>query len=215
MKETRKTFFERLIGKMSEADIALVEFAYDLSKEAHRTHKRAQGERYFEHPRAGCLILMDELNVYDRDLIICFLIHDVGEDSPLFGMIKGPYDEFVKTATFRLERVFNERVARITIKMTKPSIDGIRFHTKEDWYGFYVTGLAEDHEADLMKAVDRLHNLRTIPQGGNWARKQSAETREHLLPIFRMALGNPDLPMKLLIEKIEVALAELDEPVPA
>ena len=128
--ENRTRFLARLAGKMSERDTMLVEFAYDLSKEAHRTHKRVKGGRYFEHPRATCLILMDELGIYDRDLIIGMLLHDVGEDSPLLGSSVESYDRFVEVARFRLELVFNPRVARLVITMTKPELDEIRFHDK-------------------------------------------------------------------------------------
>jgi (p)ppGpp synthase/HD superfamily hydrolase len=210
MKETRKTFIERITGKMTSANVDLVMFAYDLSKEAHRTHSRALGGRYFEHPRAGCLILMDELGIYDPDLLIAFLLHDVGEDSPLLGSVKGSYDEFVRTVSFRSTLIFSPRATRIIIRLTKPSIDGIRFHTKQECLDYYEQELSKDEEAQIGKATDRLHNLRTIPYGTAWARKTIVETRSVYLPMFKKATGSSTQVILKLVEKIEAQIQILE-----
>jgi len=98
--ENRQRFLDRLAGHFSIEDMRLIEYAYDLSKEAHRTHVRDSGERYFEHPREGALIIIDELKLYDRDLIIAFLLHDTGEDSPIFGNRNVSYKLFRETLLF-------------------------------------------------------------------------------------------------------------------
>lgn len=217
IKETRITFFNRLIGKISADDIALVEFAYDLSKEAHRTQKRVQGGRYFEHPRAGCLILMDELNVYERDLIIAFLLHDVGEDTPLFGNTTGGYQQFIQTATFRISRIFGAKVADTVIRLTKPHVDADTpdFATKDAMMDYYLSELAESEDALVGKGIDRLHNLRSIPlHKHGWSEKQARETRKLLLPAFAKVQGPRKEIMEQLIEKIEAQLVTL-EAVPA
>ncbi|MDB4984703.1 MAG: relA 1 [Patescibacteria group bacterium] len=198
---------DRLISKMSAHDIDLIMFAYDLSKEAHRTHSRKLGGRYFEHPRAGCIILMDELGIYDRDLLIAFLLHDVGEDSPLLGNVKGSYDEFIRIATFRITLVFGERVAKLVTTLTKPSEDKIRFHTKEEWYQFYITELAKDGDAQILKAVDRLHNLRTLPPQTKWAASQILETTSIYLPMFSKIQSET---METLVAKITTAIEVLE-----
>ena len=59
--ENRATFLKRLEGKFPKEEIENIDFAYDLAKEAHRTAVRDEGMRYFEHPRSGCLIMIDEL----------------------------------------------------------------------------------------------------------------------------------------------------------
>ncbi len=208
--ENRKTFFDRLQSHFSNEDISLIEFAYDLSKEAHRAQKRDQGERYFEHPRAGCIIMMDELHLYDRDLLIAFLFHDVGEDTPLLGNRTDSYDKFVAQATFRLTKVFGERVADIVIRLTKPEVDEARFKTKSEAFRYYIHELGENTEAILLKMVDRLHNLRCLSTAEpTKILRQISETEGVYLPLFRSFNGKYVQHETVLIEKIEEALAEL------
>lgn len=94
--ENRETFLKRLEGKFSPEQIENIDFAYDIAKESHRPQSRESGERYFEHPRAGHLIMLDELDLYDYDLLVSFLLHDTGEDTPIWGNISDSYDKFVK-----------------------------------------------------------------------------------------------------------------------
>lgn len=158
--ENRQTFLDRLQGHFSQTDIDLIEFAYDLAKEAHRTQKRDRGGRYFEHPRAGCIIMMDELGLYDKDMLIAFLFHDVGEDTPLLGNRNEYYDDFISKAKFRLGLLFGDKVADIVIRLTKPEIDEKRFFSKEETTTYYNSELLKSEEAIVGKEIDRLHNLR-------------------------------------------------------
>jgi (p)ppGpp synthase/HD superfamily hydrolase len=82
-KEDRDSFHRR-ITCFTEHEFELIDFAYDLAKEAHRGQIRKDGERYFEHARAVALILMDECKIMDVNMIITTLLHDTVEDSPLF-----------------------------------------------------------------------------------------------------------------------------------
>lgn len=210
--ENRQTFLDRLKGRFSEADINLIEFAYDLSKEAHRTQKRDRGGRYFEHPRAGCLIMMDELGLYDRDLLISFLFHDVGEDTPLIGNRVDSYEDFVTKAKFRLGLLFGQKVADTVIRLTKPEVDQIRFFTKEDCLRFYEIELSKSEEAILGKELDRLHNLRTI-QGSGYKevkiKKTIEETEVVYLPIFESIQGPLKKYSEVLTQKIKFELETL------
>jgi len=197
-KENRKTFHQRLERHFSKEDVMLIDYAYDLAKEAHRTQKRNRGGRYFEHPRAGCLILMDELGLYDRDLLIAFLLHDVGEDTPMLGSNFGTYQDFVVTAKYRLEKIFGLRVSETVICLTKPFVDEVQFFSKD-------SELANNEDAILGKMVDRLHNLRSIPEIDkvSWAKKQVTETTEVYLPIFSSIQGKLKPYAIVLSEKIK------------
>jgi (p)ppGpp synthase/HD superfamily hydrolase len=214
MKENRLTFVNRLIPHFSPEDVALIMFAYDLSKEAHRTQQRAQGERYFEHPRAGCIILMDEFEVYDRDLLIAFLLHDVGEDTPLFGNVTEGWTSFIGTARFRITRIFNERIADTVIRLTKPYVTPktAPFTDKATMMNHYLNELVMNEDAVVLKAIDRLHNLRTIPghkQG--WAAKQVIETEEVLIPVFVQATGTHALLIDRILGKIRAQIVEIKQ----
>ncbi len=202
--ENRKTFHGRLVRHFSPDDILLIDFAYDLSKEAHRTHKRMKGGRYFEHPRAVCLILMDELGLYDRDLIISFLLHDTGEDSPLFGSNDISYESFVSIMRFRLERVFNPNVSSTVIHLTKPFVDNVQFFTKDEAYCFYIEMVKCDENAILGKMIDRLHNLRSFPPDRiDWIQKQITETEQIYFPLFSSITGDLKPYSIVLLEKIK------------
>lgn len=209
-KETRTTFINRLQNHFSQVDIQLIEYAYDLSKSAHRTQHRDSGERYFEHPRAGCLILMDELGLFDRDLLIGFLLHDVGEDTALLGNVIKSYDEFITTARFRITQSFGPEVTDIVIKLTKPSVDNIRFHSKSEAFDYYIAELQKNPAAIINKLIDRLHNLRSLP--GNQKvkiKRQIDETESVYIPMIPLITGKFSPYGKILEQKIHVELSKL------
>ena len=209
--ENRETFLKRLEGRFSLEEIENIDFAYDLAKEAHRTAVRDEGMRYFEHPRSGCLIMTDELELYNRDLLISFLLHDVGEDTPMLGNVTKSYDEFVGKARWRLTKLFGEEVADIVIRLTKPSVENIRFSSKQETFDFYVKELAKNEDAVLLKMVDRLHNLRTLPvDKPEKIEKQIRETRDVFLPIFEAVSGERKKYAEVLVEKIKEQLMILE-----
>lgn len=209
-KETRTTFIERLQNHFSQSDIQLIEYAYDLSKSAHRTQSRDSGERYFEHPRAGCLILMDELGLYDSDLLIGFLLHDVGEDTALLGNVTKSYDEFITTAQFRIGLSFGPEITDIVIRLTKPSVDNVRFHSKSEAFDYYISELKKNPAAMVDKLVDRLHNLRSLP--GNQKAKiqrQIDETESVYIPMIDLITRDYAPCANILKQKIQVELSKL------
>lgn len=209
--ENREAFFKRLEGKFSKEEIESIDFAYDIAKESHRPAVRDGGMRYFEHPRSGCLIMTDELGLFDRDLLISFLLHDVGEDTPMFGNITKSYDEFREKAQLRLKKVFDDKVADTVIRLTKPSIENNRFHAKQEVYDFYCAELKKNEDAILLKMVDRLHNLRTLlTNNPEKIKKQIQETRDMYLPIFETVSGERKQYAEILIAKIKQQLVTLE-----
>jgi len=211
--ENFDAFKARLIGKMSEEDVHRVMFAYQISKEAHRRQFRDGGKvRYFEHARAGCLVLMDELGIYDPMLLIAFLFHDVGEDTPLLGSIIKDYERWIVDATFRVNLLY-PGAADLVIGLTKPFVDNVWFHTKDEAFAYYVSHL-NGGKLILLKAVDRLINLRDMDNvKPTKIRKQVIETREVYLPIFNKLHDFEDVNEygMYLIKRITDRLAELDE----
>lgn len=205
--ENRKTFLKRLEGKFSPEQIENIDFAYDIAKESHRPQSRESGERYFEHPRAGCLIMMDELNMYDYDLIISFLLHDTGEDTPIWGNISESYDQFVIKAKKRLTKIFNDKIADIVIKLTKPSVDNAKFFTKDEAFDFYINQMQTDEDVLVAKMVDRLHNLRNlIGNRPEKIQKQITETEDVYIPLFKKISGEKKEYVEKLLEKINEQL---------
>lgn len=210
MKENRNTFIERLKRcGASSSDVDMIMLAYDISKEAHRTHTRDSGERYFEHPRALAIIALDELNWYDRDVICALFLHDAGEDSPIFGNRSVGWDNFVRTAKYRIGRMFNEKIAEIVISLTKPEVDGIRFFLKKEATEYYLSNIVKEDKVLRCKAIDRLHNLRTLPNcTPRKIERMIAETEEKYIPLF---IKNNEETDMLIMQKINIELDSLHQ----
>ncbi|MBP9855935.1 MAG: bifunctional (p)ppGpp synthetase/guanosine-3',5'-bis(diphosphate) 3'-pyrophosphohydrolase [Candidatus Pacebacteria bacterium] len=150
--ENRESFFKRFKYRLTPADLEMVEGAYNWAKYGHgyKVQKRESGERYFEHPRATALILVDELGVTDRDLVIAALLHDILEDT------------YILTSD-QIRKNFGDRVWEIVVTVTKPSKNDPRFKDAEERKQFHFKSVLEGRwEAKLIKLVDRIHNTRTL-----------------------------------------------------
>ncbi len=209
--ENRDRFLDR-IADFPEEEKMLINFAYDLSKESHRPQKRDSGERYFEHPRATTLILMDECQVRDPDLIAGMLLHDSVEDSAMFGNRSTPFSEWKKTSEFRLGRVFNDRVAHIILSLTKPKADGVEFKNKKEADNFYMDNLEKaDADVVLLKMVDRLHNLRSLEKNTKEKQQKTViETKEKYWQIFQGVLEKYPKEGAYLLSEMEKEMAKYD-----
>ncbi len=191
--ENKASFFERLTPFMPPSELSKVKTAYMLAKFAHRAQTRTQIDekgnhiRYFEHCRNVALILIDEAKVRDWKLICAALLHDSLEDT-----------EDITPEI--LEDIFGTRVCQIVKLLSKVPKEGYYERLKN--FG--------DAEILLVKAADRLHNLRSM-EGcqPDWVRVQVLETKSVLLPIFdgfRWAEhGQLLIP---IVEKIRIVLAE-------
>ncbi|NQW29241.1 MAG: bifunctional (p)ppGpp synthetase/guanosine-3',5'-bis(diphosphate) 3'-pyrophosphohydrolase [Ignavibacteria bacterium] len=71
----------RLFDKGEALSVAKVLDAYAMAKSVHEFQKRNDGTPYFYHSTRVAKILMDELHVFDADVISAALLHDVLEDS--------------------------------------------------------------------------------------------------------------------------------------
>jgi GTP pyrophosphokinase len=171
--ENHETFLQRVRGKFSERDFVLMDFAYDLTKKGHHEQERESGGRYFEHPRHVVLILMDKLGIFDYDMIIAGLFHDLKEDAYIL-------------KDRRIEYVFNAEIQRIVDLVTKPDKSDDRFKTKDeklDWYFEQI--MKSDWKAKTIKLADRLHNLRTLSACTKEKYdKQIAETKKYFVPMI-------------------------------
>jgi (p)ppGpp synthase/HD superfamily hydrolase len=55
--------------------------AYTMAKAVHEHQTRNDGTPYFYHSSRVAKILLDELKIYDTDIVVAALLHDVLEDS--------------------------------------------------------------------------------------------------------------------------------------
>ncbi len=168
--ENKESFFARLIPLLEPSAVREIELAYVLAKFEHRAQTRKElkpdgtPERYFEHPRQVALIAIDEAGCVDRDVICAALMHDSLEDT--------------QTTREDLEKHLGARVARIVIRLSKIPKKG---------YYERLTLFGEWPEL-LIKACDRVHNLRTLGDDPKFRKKQIQDTQRHFPTISRRLL---------------------------
>jgi GTP pyrophosphokinase len=117
-----------------------IELAYILSKDAHRSQTRIDGERYFEHPRRVALILLQEVGVKNPDDICAALLHDTIEDTKYITESK-------------LRRWLNWEIATLVVALSK-----VPGKTQRH----YFDTLGEWPRAAIIKGCDRLDNMRSL-----------------------------------------------------
>ncbi|MFH1047999.1 MAG: HD domain-containing protein [Patescibacteria group bacterium] len=169
--ENLTTLFDRLTPHFLRRDLSLIKLAYQLAKYNHRWQTRKQtdehGEpiRYFEHLRGVTLILLDEIGCYWPDMVIAALMHDTLEDT------KNVNDTDLEVWF----GIYGLEVSRIVRLLSKVPKDGYleRLDTFGDW------------KVRLIKACDRLHNLRSLAgTEPNFQHKIADETREHYIHLL-------------------------------
>lgn len=169
MLENKETFQARIQPYFSPSDQLDVKLAYCLAKFGHRAQVRkelVEGKptRYFEHVRRVAIILMDEMKIIDRDMIITALLHDSIEDC-------------ADLTPELLQHSFGSNVVTMIKVLSKAPKEGYieRLGTYQDW------------KVLLIKACDRLDNLRSLMIPGtslDFKKKQVKETKEKYFPIF-------------------------------
>lgn len=119
--------------------------AYRLSKYGHRNQTRADGERYFEHPKRVALILLDELNIGNPSMIIAALLHDIKEDS------------FILTLR-DIELIFGENVREMVGTLSK----GKSLPKPERDERYFNKLQKASRAVKIIKMADRLDNVRDM-----------------------------------------------------
>jgi len=156
----RKQFMALLDGHMSEDEALRVRCAYVLAKVAHQGQLRDSGERYFDHPKAVALILID-LGVYDWEMLALALDHDAVEDTDLRD-----------SELYRL--LFGDWFVEALMTLSKNQTPD------------YMAGLwAADGRVLMVKLADRLHNVTTLYGVTPEKRlRKLTETQREYLPLL-------------------------------
>ncbi len=167
----RTDFLNKVSRIWSESQVSDIEIAYLMAKKFHegqfRKEINSDGSplRYFEHLRRAALILIDEFGVRDHKLIITALLHDVIEDT-----------EDGRLVSLLVQRLFGEVVYHHVIALSKLHKDS------------YLSNLSDyavkTPQILLVKAADRLDNLRSLPPDPSFRQRQQQETRDSYLPLF-------------------------------
>lgn len=131
-----------------DANIALVQKAYDTAFLAHQGQKRISGEDYIQHP-LGVASILTELQL-DVETIAAGLLHDVVEDTVI--------------SSESIEKLFGKEIALLVDGVTK--LSRINYKNKEEQQleslRKMFLAMAKDIRVILIKLADRLHNMRTL-----------------------------------------------------
>ncbi|QRP49220.1 bifunctional (p)ppGpp synthetase/guanosine-3',5'-bis(diphosphate) 3'-pyrophosphohydrolase [Amycolatopsis sp. FDAARGOS 1241] len=150
------------------ADLALLQRAYDVAEELHREQRRKSGDPYITHPLAVATILA-ELGM-DTTTLVAALLHDTVEDTGYsLDQLKGD---------------FGDKVGELVDGVTKLDKVKLGMSAEAETIRKMVIAMAKDPRVLVIKLADRLHNMRTMrflpPE--KQARK-ARETLEVLAPL--------------------------------
>lgn len=167
--ENREAFFSRIRPFFAPSVLLDIELAYTLAKFSHRAQTRkdeaddeGQPLRYFEHVRRVALILIDEARIVQREMVLAALLHDGMEDTR-------------DLTPEMIEHAFGADTVGIVKVLSKVPKEGYmeRFWLSTDWRPY------------VLKACDRLDNLRSLEQSSAaFQAKQVKETQEKFYPLF-------------------------------
>jgi GTP diphosphokinase / guanosine-3',5'-bis(diphosphate) 3'-diphosphatase len=162
--------FHQIAAYLKPDDVALLQSAYDFSKQAHDGQFRKTGDPYISHPIAVAHILAQWH--LDAQALSAALLHDVMEDTT--------------TTKGELARRFGKPVAQLVDGVSK--LDKLETQSQEEAqaenFRKMLLAMARDVRVILIKLADRLHNMRTLDAMPAWKRKRIAgETLEIYAPI--------------------------------
>lgn len=140
--QAHDTLFNALPETFTQKDKELIENAFLLAKEAHKTQSRDSGIPYILHPLAVALITVKEMRQKGAAIVAAALLHDVVEDT-----------------NYTIEDIrtyFGDDVAFLVAAVTKPNKKQV------DNFQHILGSVKGDVRVLLLKLSDRLHNMRTL-----------------------------------------------------
>ncbi len=166
----RRTLLATLREHHQQADLSIVDRAFDLAVAAHTGQVRASGEPYVTHPIASAQILA-ELGL-DPVAAAGALLHDVPEDT--------------EYSLADVEEGFGPEVAHLVDGVTKLSRFSTHSHEQRQAENIrkMFLAMADDIRVVLIKLADRLHNMRTLDALGREKQQRIArQTLEIYAPL--------------------------------
>ena len=195
--QSPETLYQDLISRVKKYhpsdDISLIEKAYKVAYEAHKTQVRKSGEPYIIHPLCVAIILADlEL---DKETIVAGLLHDVVEDTILTAeeirRASGPDVALLVDGVTKLQQLQLSRGEGGDVDKLEMQAENLRK---------MFLAMAKDIRVIMIKLADRLHNMRTLKHMPPEKQQRIArETMDIYAPIAQ----------RLGISKIKVELDDL------
>lgn len=175
--EAYEDLFQALKLGMSKEDLDLINRAFEMAKNAHKTQRRKSGEPYILHPIAVAKICVEEIGL-GATAIASALLHDVVEDT--------------STTIDEIRTEFGPVIGKIVDGLTKLDQAYCQHSPQAENFKKVLSTLVDDVRVVLIKMADRLHNMRTI--GAMPVHKQlkiAAETSYIYAPLaHRLGLYN-------------------------
>ncbi len=169
-----------------KGSVTMINRAYHMASEAHRTQTRSSGESYINHPLAVAKIVADI--GLDEISLAAALLHDAVEDTEI--------------QLSDVEAQFGSEVAWIVDGVTK--LERIQFDSREAQQAAtmrkMLVAMAKDLRVLIIKLADRLHNMRTL---GGMAPDKQRRIAQETLDIYA------PLAHRLGIEEIKQQLEDL------
>lgn len=168
-------------------DLAIINKAYDVAKQAHKDQKRKSGEPYLIHPVCVAIILA-QLEM-DKETIVGALLHDVIEDTV-----------FTREDIVEL---FSEEIAVLVdgvTKLTNLNYSTDKLDMQAENLRKMFMAMSQDIRVLVIKLADRLHNMRTLDfMKPEKQKEKSRETMDIYAPLAD----------RLGISKVKVELDDL------
>jgi len=180
---TLQRLTEKLRSYNPDANVALVEAAYEFAAAAHNGQCRKSGEPYITHPVAVAKIVADMQ--LDATSVAAALLHDVLEDCGV------TYEQ--------LEAKFGKEVASIVDGVSK--LDRLNFTSRDEAQVENLRkmflAMAKDVRVILIKLSDRLHNMRTLKHQGSEAQTRIAQETMDIYAPLAHRLGVSEIKWEL------------------
>jgi (p)ppGpp synthase/HD superfamily hydrolase len=206
--EFTKLGFTRLLRpyENSTGDIMRITRAFSIAIKVHsgQVKKGNKIEPFINHPLRVALILIEELHVYDIDLVCAAILHDTLEANATTRTSdsESSADSMRASLEARLRNEFGERVHSIVSTLSKPSA---KSEEKERMLGEYFRNIARGSEdVRYIKLADRLDNIRSLKNAIQKDRvlRYKEETQKYVVPIAEKT-------DEKFVFKLSVALFEL------
>ena len=177
-------------------DISLIEKAYNLAYEAHKTQVRKSGEPYIIHPLCVAIILAD-LEM-DKETIAAGLLHDVVEDTIFTS--EEIEQQFGADVALLVDGVTKLQSLQLGDNSSAMDKDKEKLEMQAENLRKMFLAMAKDIRVIIIKLADRLHNMRTLKYMKPEKQQRIArETLDIYAPIAQ----------RLGISKIKVELDDL------
>ena len=142
----------------NEAELEVVQRAFEFANEAHKNVRRRSGEPYMLHPIAVAQIVVDDIGLGYKS-ISAALLHDVVEDTDYtVEDLRAEFGDKIATLVDGLTKIKNVLDTEQKTHGTDISQQSLQ---AENFKRILLT-MNDDVRVVLIKLADRLHNCRTI-----------------------------------------------------